>query len=626
MDVVFNSIKMKNFMSFGNLWTAVKLDDPGTTLIIGENLDDGASSGAGKTTLINAISFAAFDKIPSGVSKDRLINQTNDKKNTSMEVEFTFTTNGHIYQVIRKRGEQGGMQLLEDGKDMTPASSGAFNDKVEELLGVSFNLFSQIILFNGNSKPFLDFSVGDQRALIEELFRITILSRKANACKKRATQTDKDIGLQKLLITQQQKQNDNYHRHLSEARERAARWEAQRTVDIQKILNDITTLNNIDFETEESLHQEISRLSSVLSPIESQIRELTTKHTAKKNERYSKNTDIALLESGIAKKEQDLKKIKSELDHLADAKCPYCLQKYVDTKAKIDELTVKVQKLDSDLVTDRETLEVLKAAALEFNERVKLESFTLFNEIDEKKSTTVDLTSELSEIKAVILYKSEKDLISAKNSLSVLQDKVTNLSASSNPHTESITALEKEGEVTVDHDRLEELLLLQEHQQFLIKLLMDKNSFIRKNIISKTLPFLNKRIGYYTQSLNLPHLTIFQSDMSCEITQYGRKLDHGNLSNGEKKKLNLSICLAFRDVLTFNHAKFNVLFTDEIDGGSISGPDVDSLITLIKHKAWDDGLGIYIISHRPEFDGRCDRNLVVRKERGFSNIITQPDE
>ena len=114
-------------------------------------------------------------------------------------------------------------------------------------------------------------------------------------------------------------------------------------------------------------------------------------------------------------------------------------------------------------------------------------------------------------------------------------------------------------------------------------------------------------------------------DMSCEITQIGRDLDHGNLSNGEKKKLNLSLCLAFRDVLTYLHSKVNVLFTDEVDGGSISGHDVDSLISMLKSKAWDDDISIFIISHRPEFDGRCDNTLVIRKENGFSSLLLQPD-
>ena len=625
-DLIFNSVEFKNFMSFGNLPTVIQLDDPGTTLIVGENLDDGGSSGAGKTTLFGAISYACFDKIPSGVSKDRLINQTNDKKSTSMEVTFTFTTNGHTYKVIRKRGALGGLQLLEDDKDITPASSGAFNDRIEQLLGISYNMFSQVILFNGNSKPFLDFGISDQRILIEELFRITTLSQKANACKKRGTQTDKDIALQKLLIQQQQKQNDTYRKHLAEAKERADRWEKQRSTDLLKLKEDIDLLSSVDFDTNEALLTEVSTLQATLIPLQSENRELITKLTAKKTLQFHRKTEMALLNVNIAKKKESINKLVNELSHLAEAKCPYCLQQFQDADKKITELVAEQSAMTVGISDDTTQYIKIQTEEKEFVEKTKISVDTLAAEIEEKRQGLIDLTDSITELKSVLIYPTIKELTTAKNSISALQNKLDNLATSANPHVDAIRTLESEGEGSVDHARLEELITLQEHQQFLIKLLMDKNSFIRKNIISKTIPFLNKRIGYYSEKLNLPHLVMFQPDMSCQISQYGRELDHGNLSNGEKKKLNLSLCLAFRDVLTYLHARINVLFTDEIDGGSISGPDVDSLITLIKHKAWDDNLAIYIISHRPEFDGRCDRNLVVRKERGFSNIITQPDE
>ncbi len=209
--------------------------------------------------------------------------------------------------------------------------------------------------------------------------------------------------------------------------------------------------------------------------------------------------------------------------------------------------------------------------------------------------------------------------------MSSLQDKLESLLSATNPHVEAYESLKLEGDVKVDSDKLDELENTKEHQKFLIKLLTDKNSFIRKHLVSQTIPYLNKRIAFYSENLNLPHVVTFQPDMSCEIMQFGRELDHGNLSNGEKKKLNLSLCLAFRDVLTYLHNKVNVLFTDEIDGGSLSGIDIESLISTIKRKAWDDDISIFIISHRQEFEGKCDKNLVIRKEGGFSNIILQPD-
>ena len=142
LGVIFESIKIKNFQSFGNLWTEFALNTPGTTLLIGENLDNGGSSGAGKSTLINAISFALYDKIPTGVSKDRMINQTNDKKNTLMEVQLNFTSSGEKYVLRRWRGSSTGVQLLkvegDESKDITPASvnrgEDSFNAKIEELI------------------------------------------------------------------------------------------------------------------------------------------------------------------------------------------------------------------------------------------------------------------------------------------------------------------------------------------------------------------------------------------------------------------------------------------------------------------------------------------------------------
>lgn len=613
-------------MSFGAVPTVVDLSSPGTTFISGENLDDGGSSGAGKSTLINVICYAFFDKIPNGVSKDRLINHTNEKKNTSMEVRFKFTANKHEYTIFRSRGINGGIKLLEDDKDITPASVVAFNQKIEDIIGISYNLFSQVILFNGNSKPFLDLSVGEQRVLIEELFRITTLSRKANAGKKRVAQTDKDISLQKLLIQQQIKQNEGYHKRLTEAHERADRWIAQKDSTVEKLTAQIKALSEIDFDSEEALLNEIEALKAAVLPTQNAITVLQTQLKSKRAEKFPKKTELALLEAGIIKKTSDQKKITSELSHLADSKCPYCLQKYEDSQSKILELETKKSANEADIKLDNEKILSLKQAEQEFDHELIATITSIESEIKEKQDEIEETLNAVAEMKSAMMYTSIKELLEAKNQIATLHVKLESLLDEVNPHIESIVTLEKEGEVPVDNENLEKLIKLQEHQQFLVKLLMDKNSFIRKNIISKTIPFLNKRIGYYTAQLNLSHLVMFQPDMSCEISRHGRALDHGNLSAGEKKRLNLSLCLAFRDVLSYLRSRVNVLFTDEIDGGSLDSNCVDLLVSLLKQKAWDDDLGIFIISHRPEFDGRCDRSLIVRKERGFSTIIVQPDE
>lgn len=624
-ETIFEKVRFRNFQSFGNNWTELPLEQRGTTLIIGENLDEGGSSGAGKTTAMSVVSYCLYDKIPSGVSKDRMINRTNDKKNTSMEAQLYFRKGTEQYMIHRRRGAETGVQLFHNGKDITPASVGNVNEAVEQLIGFSYNLFSQIVLFNGNSRPFLDLSVGDQRNLIEELFKITMLSKKANALKKQAAETTKAIDLMKVLIKQQELQNEGFWKRVREADERASRWYVTHDAEIASLESTLTAIESVDFDTEEQLHARITELESIISAQDNELKVLAARSIALGKERSPHEAELTIANSDVAKKKRDLIKVEGELTHLRDAKCPYCLQSFEDAKLKIDDLesaqmVIKNEIDDLTVKIERLTLDVVM-----FTENTKDDLQVVNNAIATIKDTVKSAQDEINDLKSVLSYKTIKDHVTAQAAITSMREKLDKLKTEVNPHTDAITELAKEGEIPIDREQLDELINLQAHQAFMVKLLTDKNSYVRKNLISTTTPFLNKRIGYYIEKLNLPHVVLFQPDMSCEISQLGRSLDHGNLSNGEKKRLNLAICLSFRDVLTYLHSKVNVLFTDEVDGGSLDQNCIDLLIGLLKHKAWDDNISIYIISHSPVFDGRCDRNIVVRKEQGFSSLILQPD-
>jgi DNA repair exonuclease SbcCD ATPase subunit len=631
-DLILETVKFRNFQSFGNVWTELDLNTPGTNHIIGENLDEGGSSGAGKSTLFNVICYCLFDKIPGEdtVSKDGVINTTNQKKNTSMEAILTFSRgDDHKYVVRRMRGAETGVQLFHNDKDETPANMSRgennFNVTIEELVGFSYNLFTKIVHFDGNARPFLSLSVGEQRNLIEELFKITVLSKKARSLKTLINDTDKTIEIQKLLNQQQEIQNETYRKHLTEIRARAASWDSQRTVDLQKIDTELSHLLTFDFESEEQLHAEVTTFEKSLTALKGEVNLLTAKQTSLTREKSPVATELALLDREVQKKKDDLKKFDTELVHLRDAKCPYCLQKFADAQAKIVELEKRTEELRAKIVEDTTKAGQLRADVDAFNVETKANAGKVHLEVQKKITEVNEVSSLLAEIKKSLNYRSLTELVTAKNRLSSLQTQLVKMVGETNPHIETIGSLETKGEVKIDYESVDALLKLQNHQQFLLKLLTDKNSYIRKNIIAKTIPFLNKRIGYYTEQLNLPHIVLFQSDMTCNISQYGRELSHSLLSKGEKKRLNLSLCLAFRDVLTYLHSKVNVLFADEVDGGSLDATLVDGLISLLKHKAWDDDITIFTISHRPEFDGRCDKTYIVRKENGFSALIEQPD-
>jgi hypothetical protein len=194
------------------------------------------------------------------------------------------------------------------------------------------------------------------------------------------------------------------------------------------------------------------------------------------------------------------------------------------------------------------------------------------------------------------------------------------LKSATNPHTEAYEKLCSEGCDAVDNGKVDALRRKLDHQQFLLKLLTDKNSFLRRRIINKTIPFLNNRLNFYTNALGLPHVVKFDADMSCTVAEFGRELDFGNLSAGEKKRVNTAMALAFRDVLHHLHAKTNLLMIDELDG-ALDQLGIDSIIRILKEKSRDEAMSVFIISHHPSVQGRLERDLKIRKENGFSSVV-----
>lgn len=578
IPIRFDGLNLRNFLSFGNNLTEIDLTYFGSTLIMGENVDANSNNGAGKTTIINAICYALFNKPFDNISLQRLINSTNSTKNTLMEVRLFLTKGEDEYEIYRCRGETFNIQILCNGEDVT-LDSVAGNDKfVQEIIGMSYELFTKIIIFSGNSTPFLLLPVSQQRSQIEELFNITLLTEKAVILKEKIKQTESDINVQEALIKQQENAVKLYQKQLSDAEIRIERWDQTRRGNIQEVRRAMDSDVNVDMDLEQQLHDLIAELKPKIALAETALRELKAKK---------------ILNEKAVKKNQD------DLVHLRDAKCPYCLQEYEDAGLKIKDLEHLIE-------VDTRIVELLTTNIAE-----------LVAELD-------GLNDQMNEAKSLTIFPSIAAAIQAKATKDGAAQRIAELEAQINPHIEAYEALKTTAVAEIQYDELNALKKELDHQLFLLKLLTDKNSFIRRRIINQTIPFLNGRLNMYTRELGLQHVVKFDDDMSCIVSEYGRELDFGNLSSGEKKRVNLSLSLAFRDVLHHLHAKINCLFIDEIDA-SLDNSGVEAVFKLLKQKTRDDGLGLWIISHRPEAVGRFDRSIIVRKESGFSQII-EPEE
>jgi DNA repair exonuclease SbcCD ATPase subunit len=198
-------------------------------------------------------------------------------------------------------------------------------------------------------------------------------------------------------------------------------------------------------------------------------------------------------------------------------------------------------------------------------------------------------------------------------------------SAEIDTYGEQITDMQGQALQTVSYDELNELTRLQEHQDFLLKLLTNKDSFIRKKIIEQNLSYLNNRLTHYLDRIGLPHQVIFQNDLTVEITELGRDLDFDNLSRGERNRLILSMSWAFRDVWESLYHPINVLFIDELVDSGMDTQGVENSLALLKKMSRERSKSIWLVSHRDELAGRVENILRVVKENGFTSYNTDVD-
>jgi DNA repair exonuclease SbcCD ATPase subunit len=564
-------------MSFGNLESVIDLDGQGTVTITGENIDQGGSNGAGKTTIINALCYALYNKAFDAITLQRLVNTTNHLKNTSMEVRLTFEKGGCEYEVFRSRGSDYRIEILKDGEDITPGKGAVECDALlVDIIGISYELFTKTIIFSGNSPAFLQLPLFQQRNQIEELFNITMLSEKATLLKERIKLTEQDIKVAEAVCKQQEGAVVLHKKHVTEANDRVLRWERTRVADIAEIESTLALIGQVDFEAEKLLHAERARLRQEGAYLSAKLAPLRKDKTH------------------LSKKVEELI---AEHEHLADARCPYCTQPFADASTKIEKVSCDIDSRGSRL------LEIVA-------------------EIESLSSAETSLKTSLKDVEAAIQYPELDELLAARDNAHSLRSRLKELSEATNPHIEARDKLCSESEIKVDYLKVDELRKRLDHQQFLLKLLTDKNSFLRRRIINKTIPFLNARLNHFTIALGLPHIVKFDADMSCTVAEFGRELDFGNLSAGEKKRVNTAMALAFRDVLHHLHAKTNLLVIDELDG-ALDQQGIDSIVRILKEKSRDEDLSVFIISHHPSIAGRLDQNLIIRKENGFSFVVLE---
>ena len=193
------------------------------------------------------------------------------------------------------------------------------------------------------------------------------------------------------------------------------------------------------------------------------------------------------------------------------------------------------------------------------------------------------------------------------------------------PYQAQINDLNATAIQEINWNVVNDLVNYKDHQEFLFKLLTNKDSFIRKKIIDQNLAYLNNRLTYYLDKIGLPHQVIFQNDLAVEITQLGQDLDFDNLSRGERNRLILGLSFAFRDVWESLYQNINLLFIDELIDSGMDTAGVENSLAVLKKMGREREKNIYLISHKDELIGRVNHVLRVVKENGYTSYANDLD-
>ena len=576
-------------MSVGNQTQAVNFNKENLTLVLGSNMDlggddTGSRNGTGKTTIINALSYALYGQALTNIKKENLINKINGK---AMLVTVEFEKNGVKYRIERGRKPNILKLFVNDNQlktedDDSQGDSRETQKAIEQMLEMSHTMFKHLVALNTYTEPFLSMKAADQREVIEQLLGITLLSEKAEALKLELKSTKDSLVEENARIDATKRANDNIQISINSLITRSSAWDTKKNSDIEGLYVNIQTLSNVDIESEIALHTELKLWNENNSAL------------------VSLRKQKATLESALGQGEKTVAKYEKELEKLGDKSCPACEQELHDHKH--EEMTAAALKNLSDA---HEYLKKVTTDLGEINEAIEF--------IGEQPK------------RPITFYETEKEALGHKNNLTNLETQLANRAVESNPYEEQIKTLKESAIVEINWDIVNTLTKYKEHQEFLLKLLTNKDSFVRKKIIDQNLAYLNKRLGHYIDALGLPHRVIFQNDLTVEITQLGQDLDFDNLSRGERNRLILSMSFAFRDVWEGLYQSINLLFIDELVDSGMDGAGVESALSVLKKMARERNKNIYLISHKDELISRVNNVLRVVKENGFTSYATDVD-
>jgi DNA repair exonuclease SbcCD ATPase subunit len=568
--IYFKKISWKNFLSTGNQFTEVQLDECQNSLIIGTN-------GAGKSTILDALTFVLFGKSFRKINKPQLINSTNEK-DCVVNIDFRI---GSVEWSIVRGIKPNIFEIYRDGKLLDQAASANDQQKYLEqtILKMNYKSFTQIVILgSSNFTPFMQLPASGRREVIEDILDIKVFSTMNNIIKDQLRKHREDIkvlNLKKESVSDKVLMQENFIKEL----------DTRGKNTLQKYEDKISELNiDIDvFNQDNKIEEkEIRRYRKELESVE------------------DAKTKIRKLGNLKGKISQKMDSIKREQNFFSDnLTCPTCEQTIEETfrTQRLKNSNTKLKELEDGF---EQLIDTIKSE--EFRESVYDNITKSIMESQSKISTN---SAKISSLQAQIT--------GLNHEIKTLNDQSTN----KNEEQEKLNAYKESLEKVFD-DLTEKRIKVSNHD-FLHELL--KDSGVKSKIIEKYLPLINQQVSKYLQMMefyiNFKLDEEFNETVESPIHE---DFSYSSFSEGEKQRIDLALLFTWREVAKIkNSTSTNLLIMDEIFDSSLDGFGTDDFLKIIRFVVKD--ANVFVISHKESLHDKFDRVIKFEKRKNFSQIV-----